>query len=144
MTLSSRFRRFLKAIAGKDTIPDPESPVEVLLGDIAKRINSIAEGSGGGSAPYIVDVIDDGERYLANKTWQEIYDAYVSGVQVLLHWPDDGSGDYVYSKDVYYTVTSVSERPLDHAYYINFAFGNGLESMTANNSPNDYPSVSFG
>ncbi len=54
MTLSSRLKRFLKAIAGKDTIPDPESPIEVLLGDIAARINRLEAGSGSDSGNGLI------------------------------------------------------------------------------------------
>lgn len=39
MLFSTRLRRFLKAIAGKDKAPDPESSVELILKDIADRAN---------------------------------------------------------------------------------------------------------
>lgn len=39
MTLNTRTRNFLKAIAGKRDVPDPESPIEVVLKDIAERLN---------------------------------------------------------------------------------------------------------
>lgn len=39
MTLNTRTRNFLKAIAGKRDVPDPESPMETVLKEIAERLN---------------------------------------------------------------------------------------------------------
>ena len=39
MNISSRLKRFLAAIGGTDSIPDPETKIEILLANIAARLN---------------------------------------------------------------------------------------------------------
>ena len=122
----------------ENSLENPD--IEFGKSEIKVDGNNIVSG-GGGSEPYIVDMIDVGDgRYDANKTWQEIHDAYMSGVPVFIHLPDD---IYEYHKDSYFTAIGIEEQPNDHMYNIYFYRpGDTIRILGAYDDPNGYPSFS--
>lgn len=104
---NSKVKRFLAAMAGKDSIPDPESPIERLFEAICRRLDKFllptpgendagkvpvakADGSyelseveSGGSEVFEVYITDEGSGLSADKTWYDIYQAYLADKTVV-------------------------------------------------------------
>lgn len=131
-------KKLLKAFGGDD------ESVKNNAVDIIDKIADNASGGGSSSAPYIVNMISVGHgRYDADKTWQEIHDAYMSGIPVFIHLPDTTYEEYTYNKDSYFTVFGVQEQPTDHMYDIYFYRpGDNIRALGSYDDPNGYPSFS--
>ena len=93
----------------------------------AEKLNHMEDGiAGGGSAPLIIDTIYDEieDCNILNKTWQEIYDAYIVGTMCIIR--EEHIGDVsrfqlvrtiVFEEDLYqvdgYTTDSPNGYPND-------------------------------
>ena len=107
----SRIEKFLAKAAGDAVeIPKPMSRIE-------KYLNKIAEaGGGGGGGDSSVLVVHNVDGTL-DKTWQEIYDAFVSG-KVVFMLVGNG-GNYFFA-----IATNIIEDD-GESYYVYFSFVDG-------------------
>ena len=114
------------------------TPTVWASGDIvtSTKLNKLENGvasAGGGGGVLIVNV---DENYTLDKTWQEIYDAFSSGTNVIMSYTNtsDGGGFTVTE----YGTTSVQEVGFssNEQYFVVFS-GGGAHC----NSADGYPSV---
>jgi len=77
----TRFQKFLAAIAGDGTAPNPITSDEKLMYNIAEKMNESGGGSGGGGGGVLV--VRDVNGTL-DKTWREIHDAVLTTGAVLV------------------------------------------------------------
>ena len=120
---------------GKEQIIDyvMNSPANTNRAVLEGMLDEI--GGGGTSEPLIViphfNTEDNGE-YL-NKTWQELWDAYISGKQVLLvHDTSDEIGSNIYAREL---EAVENENGYYYIYFYNQTFGC--------QQSNDYPFYSY-
>lgn len=110
----------------------------ITASKLNKIEQGIADGSSGGGVLFI-NAVEDGTTITLDKTWQEIYDAYISGVlQVVIQ---DGSGDD-YVDIVLYVVTGITSKYNYSISIVNATpSGNFILDFSCE-SPDEYPSYS--
>lgn len=89
----------------------------------------------GGGGVLIISVHGTEIEVVLESTWQEIHDAFTSGVVCLLDLSYEG-------KTNLYALTSVTSEPNDGRYNV-FFDGHGSNLGYTANSANGYPSQSF-
>lgn len=104
----------------------PDNTNRAVLSDMLDEFSS---GSGGGNPTLVVEVTSKNNVWTCEKTWQEIFDAFLTSA-VVLRLPDDGQANFILISNIFYS---------EAIYYI--AGGDGFSFSTDN--ANGYPSMNY-
>ena len=98
MSITSALKKLAKNVFNVNTTGDN---IDEILDDIANNASS-SGGGGSGAGGLVVNARYDNEKYILDKTFGELYDAYASGTMIIVHTvynnpeaPDSDNFEYV-------------------------------------------------
>ena len=95
--------------------------------EIANTLHDISEkvSEGGGSGQFVIHVVPDHEDvFRFDKTWQEIYDAFVAGASCVVDWPNTSAVSF--DKQLFPVVRVWAQSGAD-SYRVDFISISGAE-----------------
>ena len=102
------------------------------------KLNHMEDGiASGATALLVTPAMDDNDNWVFDKTWQEIYDAFFGGVNVIINIPDSAHWG---------TVVFMTRDDYGHQYSVAY-FDMGIEShigTALTHAMNDYPIIQEG
>ena len=109
-------------------------------------VKTMLDNSGGGRASTLMITAtrdNSTHRDTLDKTYNEIKNAVANGALVIVHFPDDIDGEYIYVVDNYGLVVGVQTKPQDGTHTV--AIMNGSYTMEYSvNEADGYPFNYFG